>query len=97
MTAPVRFGILGAANIARQFTRGVAGSTLATVDAVASRGAEKAAAFAAEHGIPRHHASYDALLRIDAKRARAAFPEVFAEGAVTPDYDADDWDDGDQA
>ncbi len=62
MTAPVRFGILGAANIARQFTRGVAGSTLATVDAVASRGAEKAAAFAAEHGIPRHYASYDALL-----------------------------------
>ena len=62
MTAPVRFGILGAANIARQFTRGVAGSALAVVDAVASRGAEKAASFAAELGIPRHHASYDALL-----------------------------------
>lgn len=59
---PVRYGILGAANIARQFTRGLAGSTLARVDAVASRGAEKAAAFAAELSIPRSHASYEALL-----------------------------------
>jgi predicted dehydrogenase len=59
---PLRYGILGAANIARQFTRGLAGSKLATVDAVASRGAEKAAAFAAELGIPRSHANYEALL-----------------------------------
>ena len=62
MIAPVRFGILGAANIARQFTRGVAGSALAVVDVVASRGAAKAAAFAAEMAIPRSLASYDALL-----------------------------------
>ena len=62
MTAPVRFGILGAANIARQFTRGVAGSALAVVDAVASRDGAKGAAFAAELGIPRHLASYEALL-----------------------------------
>ncbi len=62
MTTPLRFGILGAANIARSFTRGLVGSTLATVDAVASRGAEKADAFAAECGIPRAHASYAALL-----------------------------------
>jgi hypothetical protein len=62
MAAPLRYGILGAANIARQFTRGVAGSALATVEAVASRDAAKAAAFAAELGIPRHHASYAALL-----------------------------------
>lgn len=60
--APLRTGILGAANIARQFTRGVAGSKLVRVEAVASRGADKAAAFAAELGIPRHHASYEALL-----------------------------------
>jgi xylose dehydrogenase (NAD/NADP) len=58
----VRFGILGAANIARSFTRGLAGSALATVTAVASRGADKAAAFAAELGIPRAHGSYEALL-----------------------------------
>lgn len=60
--APVRFGILGAAAIARNFTRGVAGSAAARVDAVASRGAEKAAAFADELGLPRFHASYEALL-----------------------------------
>ena len=46
---------------------------------------------------PFNPASYDALLRIDAKRARAAFPEIFTEGATTPDYDNDDWDDEDQA
>jgi xylose dehydrogenase (NAD/NADP) len=62
MTDPVRYGILGAANIARSFTRGIAGSALASIEAVASRGAEKAAAFAAELSIPRHHASYEALL-----------------------------------
>jgi hypothetical protein len=59
---PVRYGILGAANIARQFTRGLAGAPEAVVAAVASRGADKAQAFAAELGIPRFHASYEALL-----------------------------------
>lgn len=60
--APLRTGILGAANIARQFTRGVAGSKLVQVEAVGSRDASKAAAFAAELGIPRSHAGYEALL-----------------------------------
>jgi predicted dehydrogenase len=59
---PVRFGVLGAANIARSFARGLAGSAVAEVSAVASRGADKAAAFAGELGIPRHHGSYEALL-----------------------------------
>eukprot|EP01037_Dinobryon_pediforme_P004323 gene4323-4372_t len=58
----VRYGVLGAANIARSFIRGMAGSPVATVDAVASRSAAKAAAFAAEMGVPRHHGSYEALL-----------------------------------
>lgn len=35
--------------------------------------------------------SYEALLRIDLKRAQAAFPEVFAEDAEVPDFG--DWDD----
>jgi predicted dehydrogenase len=61
-TAPVRYGILGAANIARQFCRGVAGSALLTVDAVASRDGARAAAFATECGIARGHGSYQALL-----------------------------------
>ena len=62
MPAPLRYGILGAANIARQFTKGVHGSTIATVAAVASRSEAKAGAFAQECGIPRFHGSYEALL-----------------------------------
>jgi hypothetical protein len=38
--------------------------------------------------------SYDALLRIDVKRAEAAFPAVFAPDA--PDVLTDDWDDEDR-
>ena len=60
--APVRFGILGAARIARSFSLGLAGSDTATVAAVASRGAEKAHAFVAEFGVPCAYSSYEALL-----------------------------------
>lgn len=59
---PVRYGILGAANIARQFTRGNLGSKLVQVVCVGSRNAEKAQAFATECAIPRAHASYEAVL-----------------------------------
>ena len=62
MPTPLRLGIVGAANIARQFCTGVAGSPDIAVVAVASRSGEKAAAFAHACGIPRHHASYEALL-----------------------------------
>ena len=67
--APLRLGILGCANIARQFVRDVAASPRVRVEAVASRDAAKAKAFAAQLGVPRTHASYEALLgddRIDA-------------------------------
>jgi len=61
--APLRFGILGAARIAPmaliQPARRVAE---AQVLAVAARDGAKARAFAAKHGIPRIHDSYDALL-----------------------------------
>ncbi len=83
-SAPLRFGILGAANIARGFTRGVAGSGLASVVAVASRGAEKAHAFAAECGIPRALASYEALLA-DAEVEAVYIPlpnDLHAEWAI---------------
>ncbi len=40
---------------------------------------------------PFDPASYDALLRIDRRRAEAAFPEVFAPDA--PLITGDDWDD----
>lgn len=34
--------------------------------------------------------SYEALLRIDVARARAAFPAVFSEGAEQPDWEEDE-------
>lgn len=43
---------------------------------------------------PFDPASYEALLRIDVKRAQASFPEVFAEDADPVPMD-DDWDDED--
>lgn len=62
MTTPVRLGILGTAKIAHGFADGVAGSDSVRIDAVASRSSDSAAAFAAQHGIPRAHGSYEALL-----------------------------------
>ena len=59
---PLRIGILGCANIARQFARDVAPSPAVRIVAVAGRDAAKAAAFAATQGIGRHHGSYEALL-----------------------------------
>lgn len=59
---PLRFGVLGAANIARAFIAGVAPSTQVTVAAVASRDPARAEAFARETGVPRFHGSYKALL-----------------------------------
>ena len=61
-TPPLRIGILGCANIAKQFTRDVRQSDKVSVDAVASRNADAAAAYAAANGIARHHGSYEALL-----------------------------------
>ena len=58
----MRIGILGCANIARQFTRDVAPSPQVKVVAVASRSMETAQAFAATFGIARSHGSYEALL-----------------------------------
>ena len=62
LPAPLRIGILGCANIARQFATAVGPSPYVRIAAVASRSAETAAAFAAAHGIPSHHGRYEALL-----------------------------------
>jgi predicted dehydrogenase len=61
-THPLRLGILGCANIARQFVRDLQGSPAVHVVAVASRGLDKAEAFARDFGIATAHGSYDALL-----------------------------------
>ena len=66
---PLRLGILGCANIARLFARDVAPSRRVRLAAVASRDADKARGFAAEFGIQRAHASYDALLDDDGVEA----------------------------
>ena len=80
--APLRYGILGAAAIARPFAKGLAGSAVAHVGAVASRDADKGAAFAAELGIPRSHASYAALL---------ADPEIDAVYIPLPNHLHCEW------
>ena len=60
---PLRFGILGAARIAPMALIGPARRVAdAEVTAIAARDRAKAAAFAAKHGIPKVHESYDALL-----------------------------------
>jgi predicted dehydrogenase len=74
MTQRLRWGILGTGGIARLFTTdlNLAGFTVA---AVGSRTQESADAFAAEHGIPRAHGSYEALV---------SDPEVDAIYVSTP-------------
>lgn len=61
-STPLRIGILGCANIARQFARDVRPSRQVRLVAAASRSADKAQAFCREFGIKNAHASYEALL-----------------------------------
>ena len=62
-SAPLRIGILGAANIAPlALIQPARANAHVEVAAVAARDAEKARRFAARHGVPRVHKSYEALL-----------------------------------
>jgi D-xylose 1-dehydrogenase (NADP+, D-xylono-1,5-lactone-forming) len=58
----VRWGILGTARINDSILEGARLSARAEVVAVGSRDADRAAGYAAEHGIPVAHGSYQALL-----------------------------------
>jgi len=58
----VRFGLLSTANINRKILAGASGTDAVDVVAVASRDAERARAYAAEHGLERAHGSYEELL-----------------------------------
>jgi D-xylose 1-dehydrogenase (NADP+, D-xylono-1,5-lactone-forming) len=60
--APLRLGILGAAKITHVFIDAVRPSRKVVVAAVASRDAGRAGAFARDTGVPKVHASYEALL-----------------------------------
>jgi xylose dehydrogenase (NAD/NADP) len=58
----LRWGILGPGRIAPRLVRAVAGCPRGELVAVASRSSDRAAEFAARHGIPHSFASYDALV-----------------------------------
>ena len=58
----MRLGLLSTANINRMVLAGAAATDAVDVVAVASRDAERAEAYAGEHGIERAHGSYEALL-----------------------------------
>ena len=61
-SGPLTLGILGAANIARQFTAALRGNEAVRVAAVASRTDDTARAFAESNGIERWFGTYEALL-----------------------------------
>ncbi|WP_374008054.1 Gfo/Idh/MocA family protein [Leifsonia sp. LS-T14] len=58
----LRWGVLGPGGIAADFTDALHRHTGQRVVAAGSRSAERAAAFAAEHGVERSHGSYEALV-----------------------------------
>lgn len=59
----VRWGVLSTSNIGRAAVNpAIQASSNGELVAVASRDADRAEAFAREHGIPEHHGSYEALL-----------------------------------
>ena len=74
-TEKLQWGIIGAGRIAGAFAKGVAASRSGTLVAVGSRAQASAEAFGREYGVPRRHASYEALL---------ADPEVQAVYIATP-------------
>jgi predicted dehydrogenase len=61
-SGPLTLGILGAANIARQFTAALRGNEAVHVAAIASRTDATARAFAESNGLERWFATYEALL-----------------------------------
>lgn len=63
LEAPVlRWGVLGPGWIAHRFVESLQAHTRQQVVAVGSRNHDRAAAFAAQWGLPKAHGSYDALL-----------------------------------
>ncbi len=72
---PIRWGVIATGGIAEQAVRDIALLDDAQVVAVASRSAERAAAFAADHAIARSYGSYDELI---------ADPDVDAIYIATP-------------
>ena len=61
MAEKIRWGILGTGSIAKKFAEGLASVSDAELVAVGSRAQQTADAFGERYGVPRRHASYDAL------------------------------------
>lgn len=59
---PIRWGILGAGTIAATFSGDLAMAPGSTIAAVAARDGDRAAAFAAQHGVARSYGSYQELV-----------------------------------
>lgn len=72
---PIRWGILGPGNIARQFATGLEALPAAELVAVGSRSQDRADSFGDQFDIPRRHASYEDL---------AADPDVDIIYVATP-------------
>lgn len=58
----LRWGVLGTGWIAERFVRSVQRNTRQQIEAVASRGADRSAAFAARFGVAKSYGSYDDLV-----------------------------------
>ncbi|MBT3341624.1 MAG: Gfo/Idh/MocA family oxidoreductase [Gemmatimonadetes bacterium] len=65
MTDPIRWGILGTGNIAKQFARGLTSADDAKLVAVGSRATDTADKFGDEFDVSHRHASYEALVADD--------------------------------
>ena len=59
---PIRWGLLGAGQVAHKFAEGIRSLPDAVVSAVGTRDPKKAAAFAEEHGIPAAHGNLSDLI-----------------------------------
>ena len=74
-SSPIRWGILGTGNIARQFATGLSAVADAELAAVGSRAAETAESFGEQFDIPRRYATYEEL---------ASDPEIDVVYVATP-------------
>ncbi|MCY4009992.1 MAG: Gfo/Idh/MocA family oxidoreductase [Anaerolineaceae bacterium] len=82
---PIRWGILGAGEIARRLSRCFAAAPNNVGYAIASRSAERAAAFARECGFPVVHPSYEALVddpEVDAVYVATTHPQHLAQAQL---------------
>ena len=105
-TEAIRWGLMGTSRINEKLMRGANGTDAADIVAVGSRSAATGEAYAAAHGIPKAHASYEALLAdhdrvVEAVRAfggnvvltspdHASGTDRLAEILLTPSQDGDE-------